>query len=48
MLKLPPGRFSMTIGWPRFLRNSSASAQTKMSLVPPALVVLMMRIGFAG
>jgi hypothetical protein len=35
---MPPGRFSTTIGWPRM----------KMSLIPPALVVVMALIGRAG
>jgi hypothetical protein len=48
MLKAPPGRFSITIGWPRPLCISSASARMKMSLVPPALVTVMTRIGRAG
>jgi len=48
MLKEPPGRFSITIGWPRPLCISSASARMKMSLVPPALVTVMARIGRTG
>src|SRR5215208_4089680 len=41
----PPGRFSMISGWPHFWRSSSPSARMKMSLRPPALVVV---IAFTG
>jgi hypothetical protein len=45
---MPPGRFSTTIGCPQRLSSSSPSARMKMSLIPPALVVVKARIGRAG
>src|SRR6187397_777014 len=44
----PPGRFSMISGWPHFWRSSSPSARMKMSLKPPALVVVMALTGRVG
>src|SRR5436190_22760390 len=44
----PPGRFSMISGWPHFTRSSSPSARMKMSLKPPALVVVMAFTGRVG
>jgi hypothetical protein len=38
----------MTSGWPSRVRNSSPSARMKMSLKPPALVVVMALIGRFG
>ncbi len=48
MLKAPPGRFSIDDRLTEPLCISSASARMKMSLVPPALVTVMTRIGRAG
>jgi hypothetical protein len=47
-LKLPPGRFSITSGWPIRLRRSSPSARMNTSWVPPALAGITTRIGRAG
>ena len=48
MFMPPPERFSITIGWPSRFCSSSPSAREKMSLVPPALLAVMMRIGLVG
>ncbi len=38
----------MISGWPQRVRNSSPSARMKMSLKPPALVVVMAFTGRVG
>src|SRR3954469_4805700 len=48
MFMPPPERFSTMIGWPSRFCSSSPSARTKMSLVPPALLAVMTRIGLFG
>src|SRR6187431_1977019 len=48
MFMPPPERFSTTIGWPSRFCSSSPSARTKMSLVPPALLAVMTRMGLLG
>jgi hypothetical protein len=48
MFMPPPERFSTMIGWPRRFCISSPSARTKMSLVPPALLAVMTRMGLVG
>ena len=48
MFMPPPERFSTMIGWPSRFCSSSPSARTKMSLVPPALLAVMTRIGLLG
>ncbi len=48
MFMPPPERFSTMIGWPSRFCNSSPSARTKMSLVPPALLAVMTRMGLVG
>src|SRR3981081_703651 len=45
---MPPGRFSTTTGCPQRLCSSSPSARIKMSLIPPALVVVRALIGRDG
>src|ERR1700692_1778651 len=45
---MPPGRFSIPIGWPRRGPSFSASARMKTSLSPPGLVVVRTRIGRVG
>jgi hypothetical protein len=45
---LPPGRFSTMIGWPQSFWIFSPISRMKMSLVPPALVAVMARIGRVG
>jgi hypothetical protein len=48
MIMFPPGRFSITNGWPRRWCIGSESARKKMSLTPPGLVATMIRIGRVG
>src|SRR3954462_3733960 len=48
MFMPPPERFSTMMGWPSRFCSSSPSARTKMSLVPPALLAVMTRMGLLG
>ena len=48
MLKLPPGRFSITSVCPNRLRKSSPSARMNTSWVPPALAGMITLIGRDG
>jgi hypothetical protein len=45
---MPPGRLSITIGWPRRVLSSSANSRPITSTRPPAGVVMISRIGRAG
>src|ERR671932_30826 len=44
----PPGLFSITTGWPRYLAATSANLRRCVSVVPPGGHGQMSVIGFAG